>query len=29
MKGGVARTDVDSDVRKALLRKSILSVTIF
>jgi HSP20 family molecular chaperone IbpA len=28
MKGGVARTDVDSDVKKALLRKGLLSITI-
>jgi hypothetical protein len=26
MKGGVARTEVDSDVKKALLRKSLLSI---
>jgi hypothetical protein len=25
----VARTDVDSDVKKVLLRKSLLSITIF
>jgi hypothetical protein len=29
MKGGVARTDVESDVKKALLRNRLLTITIF